>query len=176
MRRDNLGFSLLELIVTVAIIALMVTLLVTSIVPKLHAEEQACANKIDAAISQARLYSMSRENNNATSTLPNELADPPDPGPARVTFTVEGKKVVADFYDGKSVDPSREVMGVWRGAANDADFKYTIGFIRATGAPIKNDVTTFPTVDDTDDSDYIITVNGWNVTIDAVTGYHEVKK
>ncbi|GHU93635.1 hypothetical protein FACS1894208_03440 [Clostridia bacterium] len=164
MKHDNKGFSLLELIVIVAIIGVMTGLVAMSVMPKIRAEDQACAIKINSMIGRARLYSMSRENNNSNSTIDAN-------NPARVVFELVNRKVYSHFYDGISDVPDTELMGSYRGSATDK-WEYTIAFIRATGAPIVA-VTDFLT--DTDDN-YYITVNGYTVTIDAVTGFHEVAK
>ena len=61
MKKDNKGFSLVELIVVIAIIGIMATLAVTSIGPLISQRASNAASSANSLISKCKVFSMGRE-------------------------------------------------------------------------------------------------------------------
>ncbi|MFP3154212.1 prepilin-type N-terminal cleavage/methylation domain-containing protein [Lachnospiraceae bacterium ZAX-1] len=62
-KRNDVGFSLIELVVVVAMLAVMISFLVPSIASIFSGEAKSCASKMDNLIAKTKVYAMSRAGN-----------------------------------------------------------------------------------------------------------------
>lgn len=167
MKRNNRGFSLVELIVVVAILGVCVGIVAASISAISSSQARKCAASIDAALSRCRVSAMSRA------------------GEVYLTLSVDGDGVVtvaqyekngdavteisSDAVGSSRCGVSYQVKGAADAAALDAS-GLTLSFDRDTGA-----------FDFTGNAKGVltsITVSGggrsYVITLDALTGAHRI--
>ena len=164
MKRNNRGFSLVELIVVVAILGACVGLITASISTVSSSQARKCAASLDAALSRCRVAAMSRA------------------GTVSMTVSVDGDGVVtvkqlekngetvtetaSDAVGSSRCAVSYQVKGEAAATALDAA-GFTLSFDRDTGA---FDFTGTPITS--------ITVSGggrtYVITLDALTGAHQL--
>ncbi|GHV33562.1 hypothetical protein FACS18949_07830 [Clostridia bacterium] len=153
MMKKNSGFSLLELVVVVAIIAVMAAMIVPTLAQVYLSEAKHAASNIDNMISKCKVNSMSRA------------------GDVYVEFYNKDNRIYADYYEQDTVIYT-ELIGkrtsfTWDNGTKSTELK--LSFKRATGA-----LSVFGEVDLTGRSEVNIDVGGYRITIVPLTGNHKV--
>ncbi|MDR0838365.1 MAG: prepilin-type N-terminal cleavage/methylation domain-containing protein [Oscillospiraceae bacterium] len=112
MRRDNRGYSLIELIVVIALLGILVGIVTSSLAPLLSARARRAAFSADSLIAKCKVFSMSRT------------------GDVYVRIYRDARGVVGDYYEGANLVET-EILGS-RGVVIAPD-SATVSFNRATG-------------------------------------------
>ena len=164
MQRNNRGFSLVELIVVVAILGVCVGIITGSIATISSSQAKKCAVSIDAALSRCRVAAMSR----AGQVTMKVSVDGDGAVTVRQTETNGGAatETAADTVGSGRCAVSYQKMGEATPTALDAagisfSFDRDTGAFDFTGTPITS-----------------ITVSGggrtYVITLDALTGAHQL--
>ena len=159
MRKNNRGFTLVELIVVVTILAVVAAIVGVSVSAVSTANEKRCAAELDSIISMTKMKCLSRSGN------------------VYVVIRQEGNELVYDYYEG--VDPAGGQLTDQDRLAKGVTVKYSIGggtekIISETETlTLKFNRTTGGLLQPSQTQDVLISVGSrYYVTIVALTGSH----
>ena len=158
MRKNNRGFTLVELIVVVTILAVVAAIVGVSVSAVSTANEKRCAAELDSIISMTKMKCLSRSGN------------------VYVVIRQEGNELVYDYYEGVG---SRGQLTDQDRLAKGVTVKYSIGggtekIISETETlTLKFNRTTGGLLQPSQTQDVLISVGSrYYVTIVALTGSH----